>query len=65
MWGTIIAYLAERLRVPVVADPVSGVKATRLHPLLGRLDALKPNRDEALLLTGEATCEAAARALLK
>ena len=62
---TCIAYLAERLRVPVVADPVSGVKATRLRPLLGRLDALKPNRDEALLLTGEATCEAAARALLK
>lgn len=60
-----IAYLAEHLRVPVVADPVSGVKADRLRPLLGRLDALKPNRDEALLLTGEATCEAAAQALLK
>ena len=60
-----IAYLAEHLRVPVVADPVSGVKAPRLRPLLGRLDALKPNRDEAQLLTGEADCEAAARALLR
>ena len=60
-----IAYLAEHLRVPVVADPVSGVKAPRLRPLLGRLDALKPNRDEAQLLTGEADCETAARALLR
>ncbi len=59
-----LAYLAERLRVPVVADPVSGVKANRLRPLLGRLDALKPNLDEARLLTGEDTCEAAAQALL-
>lgn len=60
-----IACLAEHLRVPIVADPVSGVKANRLRPLLGRLDALKPNLDEAQLLTGESTCEAAARALLQ
>ena len=47
-----VQYLAEHVRVPLVADPVSVKKAGRLKACLGRFAALKPNRPEARLLTG-------------
>ena len=59
-----VACLAEKLRVPLYADPVSAAKAPRLLPLLPRLRAIKPNRLEAEKLTGESDPERAARALL-
>ena len=59
-----LRFLAEELRVPLYADPVSAAKASRLLPILPRLAALKPNRLEAETLTGESDPEKAARALL-
>ena len=47
-----IAYLTEHCTVPVFIDPVSTVKAEKLHGLLGRVHTLKPNRIEAELLSG-------------
>ena len=47
-----ILYLAERLRVPVIADPVSVRKAGRLRKALPYLTMLKPNVPELELLTG-------------
>lgn len=60
-----IRYLAEHVTAPLIADPVSAAKASRLLPALGRLWALKPNVLEAGILTGEEEPEAAARALLR
>ena len=48
-----LAFLAESLRVPLVADAVSTAKAPRLAAALPRLAALKPNAIEAETLTGE------------
>lgn len=45
-----LCFLAENLRIPLVADPVSVHKASRLLPILNRLAAIKPNRIEALSL---------------
>lgn len=64
-----IAWLAENIRLPIFADPVSTVKAEKLRPVLGRLHTIKPNRLEAELLSGvpitdEASLHAAADALL-
>lgn len=64
-----IAWIAEHIKLPVFADPVSTVKAEKLRPVLGRLHTLKPNRLEAELLSGiaitdEASLNAAADALL-
>ena len=64
-----IAWLAENIRLPIFADPVSTAKAVKLQPVLGRLHTLKPNRIEAELLSGvaitdEASLRAAADALL-
>ena len=47
-----IAFLAESLKAPLFADPVSIAKADRLRGALPRLVAMKPNRPEASLLTG-------------
>ena len=47
-----IAWLRENAAAPVFADPVSTVKAEKLRPVLGRLHTLKPNRQEAELLSG-------------
>lgn len=63
-----IAFLAESLRVPLVADAVSAVKAHKLLPALPALRVLKPNALEAEALTGlpvhdQASAEAAARKL--
>ncbi len=38
--------------VPVLADPVSGAKAVRLRPVLGRLAGVFPDRTEAAVLAG-------------
>ena len=64
-----IAWLAENIRLPIFADPVSTAKAEKLRPVLGKLHTLKPNRLEAELLSGvaitdEASLRAAADALL-
>lgn len=59
-----LAFLAERVTVPLVADPVSRAKAPRLLPILGRLAAFKPNLSEALALSGAETPEDAARWLI-
>ena len=64
-----IAWLAENVRLPIFADPVSTAKAEKLRPVLGKLHTLKPNRLEAQLLSGvtitdEKSLNAAADALL-
>ena len=47
-----IEWLCEHCTVPIVADPVSAVKAVKLQKVLHRLYAVKPNRLEAELLSG-------------
>ena len=47
-----IAWLAQTLEAPVIADAVSAAKADKLSAAIPYLDALKPNRIEAQLLTG-------------
>ena len=47
-----LAWLAENIRLPIFADPVSTAKAEKLRPVLGKLHTLKPNRLEAELLSG-------------
>lgn len=47
-----IAWLCDHCSVPIVADPVSTIKAEKLRPVLGKLFALKPNRMEAEQLSG-------------
>ena len=58
-----IAFLAENCTVPIYADPVSVSKAAKLKPYLGCLQAVKPNRIEAEVLTGERDPEKAGRKL--
>ncbi len=60
-----IAFLCEKLRVPIVADPVSTAKAPRFAPVLDCLAAIKPNLMEAQTLTGKKNAEDCAEALLK
>ena len=60
-----IEFLAQRLRVPLYADPVSGAKAARLRPALGRLAALKPNLIEARAIVGGGSAEDCVSALLR
>ena len=47
-----LAFLAENLRAPILADAVSTAKAPRLLAALPRLAALKPNAIEAETLSG-------------
>ena len=47
-----IAWLAQHVKPPIFADPVSTAKAEKLRPVLGKLHTLKPNRIEAELLSG-------------
>ena len=54
-----IAWLAENIRLPIFADPVSTAKAEKLRPVLGKLHTLKPNRLEAELLSGVAITDQA------
>lgn len=61
-----IRFLAENLTVPVIADAVSAAKVMKLKGALPHLDAFKPNRIEAELLTGVAVSdEASARRACK
>jgi len=60
---TLIA-LAEKVRVPMLLDTVSCVKAERAKPIMPRLEAIKPNLYEARILTGYEAPEDCARALL-
>ncbi len=55
---------AGALHFPLIADAVSAVKCYRLVPILPRLFAIKPNKMEALAMTGEDTVEKAADALI-
>ena len=47
-----IRWLCDNCKAPILADPVSTIKAEKLRPVLGKLAALKPNRLEAELLSG-------------
>lgn len=47
-----IQWLCSHCTAPVLADPVSTIKAPKLLPVLDKLTALKPNRMEAELLSG-------------
>lgn len=47
-----LTYLAQNVKAPLVADPVSVKKAEKLRDALPHLVAMKPNRPEASLLTG-------------
>ena len=47
-----IRWLCDNCKAPILADPVSTIKAEKLRPVLGKLSALKPNRLEAELLSG-------------
>lgn len=49
-----LRWIGEHCTAPLLADPVSAVKAERLRPLLPRLRAMKPNRLEAEVLSGVA-----------
>lgn len=60
----VLAAIAEEIRVPLIADPVSMHKCRKLLPYLNKLTALKPNLDEARELTGEENCRAAGDKLL-
>ena len=62
-----IRWLCDNCRAPILADPVSTIKAEKLRPVLGKLAALKPNRLEAELLSGMSirTREDAAQAARK
>ncbi len=59
-----IRWLAENVRVPLAADPVSIRKSARLLPALDRLALIKPNRAEAESLTGLRDPEEAAASLV-
>lgn len=59
-----IDYLFAFCRVPVLADPVSTIKAEKLRNVIGKLYAIKPNRLEAEALTGETEPEKMAEKLL-
>lgn len=60
-----VAFLAEAVRVPLYADPVSTAKAPRLRASLSKLAAIKPNLLEARALTGRDSAEDCAAALLQ
>ena len=47
-----LAWIGTHVTVPIAADPVSAAKASRLRPLLDRLQFMKPNLREAEILTG-------------
>ncbi len=47
-----IRYLAEHLRIPIFADPVSTAKMHKLRGILSHIHTLKPNRLEAEYLSG-------------
>ena len=58
-----LRYLAQNIKVPLVADAVSASKAPRLLETMDRLWAIKPNAIEAEALTGIPVCDADSAAL--
>ena len=65
-----IEWLAQHVKPPIFADPVSTAKADKLRPVLGKIHTLKPNHLEAELLSGveirdEASLNRAADTLLE
>ena len=50
--GAALEWLCGHCTAPILADPVSTIKAPKLLPVLDKLTALKPNRMEAELLSG-------------
>lgn len=65
-----LVYLAENCTAPLFVDPVSTIKAQKLHTILPYIHTLKPNQLEAELLTGmkitsREDVEKAARKLLE
>ena len=52
-----VVWLTEHCTCPLFADCVSTKKAEKLHPVLGKLHTLKPNRIEAELLSGVHICD--------
>ena len=64
-----LQWLCQHCTAPMLADPVSTIKAPKLKPVLGKLHTLKPNRIEAELLSGvkitdDASLQKAAETLL-
>lgn len=59
-----ISYLAENIRIPILCDPVSCIKSTRIQAVLPYLSAIKPNLAEARALTGEHNVRNCADSLL-
>ena len=59
-----LIYLADNVKVPLFADPVSTKKALRLLPVLPKLFAIKPNIYEARTLTGLESPADCAKALV-
>ena len=49
----VLISIAENVKIPIVADPVSTQKAKRFVPVLGKLFMIKPNLLEAQTLTRE------------
>jgi pseudouridine kinase len=47
-----IEYLADHVKVPILAEPVSSIKGMKLMPVLSRLFMIKPNRLEAEVFSG-------------
>jgi len=60
-----LVFLAEHVRAPLAADPVSVAKAGRLAPALHKLSLIKPNVPEAERLTGLSAQRAGEPALAK
>ena len=60
-----LQWLCQHCTAPMLADPVSTIKAPKLKPVLGRLTALKPNRMEAELLSGDAMAAALAAGIAR
>ena len=58
-------FIGQNASVPLIADPVSAIKAQRLRGTLPYLTALKPNQLEAAALTGEIRPEKSADILLR
>ncbi|MBQ9263265.1 MAG: carbohydrate kinase family protein [Clostridia bacterium] len=58
-----LQYIGQHVGIPLIADPVSTVKAQRLRGILPLLTAIKPNQLEAAALTGENHPDAAAQTL--
>lgn len=62
---SVLKSVIEYVHIPVVADPVSTLKAKRCIPILHGLYAIKPNLIEAQAMTGETDAKSCAECLRK